>query len=395
MKRGGALYCGAGNYVELGNSLLANCKGYHGGAVYIDSGSIVKITDSKFFSNTAPIMGGGAIKTCENGLADLQVWNCLFHYNYAKPGGAIMIGKGIKAEFNNCIFYRDTTGSNNPYTLDLNGGAIAITGPADVTLRGCIIFKCRSYEKGGGIYSADASIKLINCTISANQSVYGGGIYFAHEKIASSPLLINTIDGGNGTIPGVRMPRDSAGCGIFLDSAVTPVFHHCLLADTVYDHTITQYTQNFTNSQYSIAKFSYIFKRDFYDTLVTGYQLDRRDPGVNDGIPDTTGLGLPEFDLLGQKRIFGDTVDIGAIEYNDSLIKVMAIPRKSRKPQFNVTCNCAVIYTINGRKFGTFTGKFSLHALLEMAGRRLPDGMYIVSLSISDRQHRQVKLLLK
>lgn len=93
MKRGGALYCGAGNYVELGNSLVANCKGYHGGAVYIDSGSIVKITDSEFFSNTAPIMGGGAIKTCENGLADLQVWNCLFHYNYANPGGAIMIGK--------------------------------------------------------------------------------------------------------------------------------------------------------------------------------------------------------------------------------------------------------------------------------------------------------------
>lgn len=393
MKRGGALYCGAGNYVELGNSLIANCKGYHGGAVYVDSGSIVSVIDCEFFKNTANIMGGGAIRTCENGPADLQVWNCLFHYNYARPGGAVMIGKGIKAEFNNCVFYRDTTQSINPHNLDL-GGAIAIKGPADVVLRGCIIFHCSSYEKGGGIYSSDAPIKLINCTLVGNASVYGGGIYFERNSEPYSPILINTIVDGS-TLYNVKMPCDSAGCGIFIDSLVTPVFQYCQFGDTIYDHTITQYTKNFINSQYGRARFAFREKRDFYDTLVTGYQLDRRDPGVDGGTPDTTGLGLPEFDLLGQKRIFGDAVDIGAIEYNDSLVKVMTIPGKIRKPQSDVNCNSAVIYTISGRKVGTFTGNFSLTALHEMAGRKLPDGMYIVSLSLSDRQPRQVKLLIK
>jgi hypothetical protein len=394
MKRGGALYCGAGNYVELSSSLIAKCTGYHGGAVYTDSGSVVKITDCEFFNNKAHIFGGGAIKTGDKGPVDLQVWNCLFHYNYARMGGAIKIEKGTKAEFNNCVFYRDSTLSINPNYMDLRGGAIAITGPADVTLRGCLIIHCISYEKGGGIYSADASIKLINCTVVGNASVHGGGIYFGRISTPSSPVLINTIVDG-ATLLTVKIPCDSAGCGIFIDSSVTPVFQHCQFGDTIYDHTIKHYTQNFTNCQYSRARFAFREQRDFYDTLVTGYQLYRKDPGVDGGTPDTTGLGLPEYDLLGQKRIYGDAVDIGAIEYNGSLVNIISIPKNNRKIQSGITCNGAVVYTISGRKVGTFTGKYSLPVLREMIGKRFPDGMYIVSLNSPDRQHRQMRLLIE
>jgi hypothetical protein len=356
----------------------------------------VRIDDCVFYSNTAGFLGGGAIKTCDNGSADLQVWNSLFKLNYARPAGAVRIGKGTKAEFNNCVFYRDTTQSINPKNGDLNGGAIAVTGPADVTLRGCIIFHCRSYGKGGGIYSADASIKLINCTISANSSVYGGGIYFAHDKAASSPQLINTIDGGNGTVPGIKMSRDSAGCGIFLDSAVTPAFQNCQLYDTVYDHTITQYMDNFTNTQYRLTNFVHRIKRDYYDTLITGYQLDRKDPAVNGGTPDTTGLGLPEFDLLGQKRIFGTAVDIGAIEYNDSLIKVF-ISKDSRKPSsIALSSPCkAVLYSLDGRKLAVFEGPRSPQSIRQFIATRYSRGIYLVELSRFGRDRWTEKVLVK
>jgi hypothetical protein len=394
MKRGGALYCGAGNYVKLGNSLFSKCKGYHGGAVYIDSGAIVRIDQCSFYSNTAGFLGGGAIKTCDNGSADLQVWNSLFQLNYARPGGAVRIGKGTKAEFNNCVFYRDTTQSINPENGDLNGGAITVSGPADVTLRGCIIFHCRSYGKGGGIYSTDASVNLINCTIIGNASVYGGCIYFARNSASSSPKLINTIIDGS-TLPNVKIPCDSAGCGVFIDSSVIPEFRYCLLGDTVYDHTNKLYAHDFINSQYSRTNFVFRIKHDYYDTLVTGYQLDRKDPGVNGGTPDTTGLGLPEYDLLGQKRIFGSAVDIGAIEYNDSLIKVGTIFRKLQLQHLNIQCLNGTVYSIDGRLVGQFTGEFTLPAFRLSAGPGISRGMYIVRKNLTGGELRIERVLIR
>lgn len=37
MTRDSVIYCGPGNYLELSNSLIAENKGYHGGAVYADA----------------------------------------------------------------------------------------------------------------------------------------------------------------------------------------------------------------------------------------------------------------------------------------------------------------------------------------------------------------------
>ena len=64
------------------------------------------------------------------------------------PAPVVLYESGKSAEINSCIFYRDTTYSVNPH-LNYKGGALAIFGPADVTLRNCLVFFCRSFD---GIY---------------------------------------------------------------------------------------------------------------------------------------------------------------------------------------------------------------------------------------------------
>jgi hypothetical protein len=46
------------------------------------------------------------------------------------------------------------------------------------------------------------------------------------------------------------------------------------------------------------------------------YYLSDVSPCINAGTPDTTGLALPELDILGNPRLFGGRIDMGAYEWN-------------------------------------------------------------------------------
>jgi hypothetical protein len=61
MTRDSVIYCGPGNYLELSNSLIAENKGYHGGAVYADSGSFLHINNCFFKGNNVSYFGGVAV----------------------------------------------------------------------------------------------------------------------------------------------------------------------------------------------------------------------------------------------------------------------------------------------------------------------------------------------
>ncbi len=57
------------------------------------------------------------------------------------------------------------------------------------------------------------------------------------------------------------------------------------------------------------------------------YHLSENSPCIDVGIPDTTGLNLPEYDLDGNPRISGDRIDMGAYEFQfvnfeEQLVKV-------------------------------------------------------------------------
>ncbi len=56
------------------------------------------------------------------------------------------------------------------------------------------------------------------------------------------------------------------------------------------------------------------------------YYLAADSPCINAGTPDTTGLFLPQFDLLGNARIYNDRIDMGAYEWNGTANQDNSVP---------------------------------------------------------------------
>lgn len=91
------------------------------------------------------------------GYAELTFTDCTFFSNVGTYGGHFNAGYNTTATFDNCSFSYGTT--------DTRGGGLYIGDNANVTLR--------------------------NCIITANESIYGGGIYNASSITLESTLLYN------------------------------------------------------------------------------------------------------------------------------------------------------------------------------------------------------------
>lgn len=395
-RQGGILYSGAGNYVSVRNCTIADVQGDIGGAVFCDSGSTVKVKNSCFTRNkterNGAVSGGGAIMTCDSGIVSLSVENCRFDYNSSRNGGAVRIGNGTSAEFNNCIFYRDSTYKINPGANELCGGALAIFGKNTViTLRNCLMYFCSSYLKGGAIYSYGAILKVINCTIVQNSSTYGGGCSLNGNSFSISPTFINTIIDGNGTVG--NLPRDSAGCGVYLDSLAAPVFKNCHMNDTVYNYKVQPLKGELVNSKYCLTDFAWAMNPKISDTTPDGYQLYKYDSAIDAGTADTSGLGLPEFDLAGNKRINGTTIDIGAFEYYKGASTLPYTLNRKSLPMF--TSGEMAVYTFRGQKLKVFKSNSSFETVQEFVRNKYPSGIYLVTLSSSGKLLWSKNILVK
>jgi hypothetical protein len=63
-----------------------------------------------------------------------------------------------------------------------------------------------------------------------------------------------------------------------------------------------------------------------YDASLADWSLQDNSPCINTGTPDTTGLFLPEFDLAGNPRIYGNRIDMGAYENQHVWVKINDSP---------------------------------------------------------------------
>jgi len=64
------------------------------------------------------------------------------------------------------------------------------------------------------------------------------------------------------------------------------------------------------------------------------FQLSSNSPCINAGIPDTTGLHIPNVDLNGDPRIYDDIIDMGCYEWQGVDVE----PEPAEPNQVTITC---------------------------------------------------------
>lgn len=197
---GGAIMIASGNgYIK--NSIFRNNTAYYAGAISINSGEIINITNGSFINNVAKHQGGAIYD-----FGELTIANSKFINNSAGSLGGAILEKG---SYHDSIL--NTQFINNKADLKDKekkgrGGAISANGQFSEWVLTNVLFNNNSGIRGGAIDSGFNiySWDLLNNTIINNQAINGAGIYISSNntdlKINKSYITSNTVTNNGGAI---------------------------------------------------------------------------------------------------------------------------------------------------------------------------------------------------
>ena len=176
----------------------------------------------------------------------------------------------------NCIIVNNmaTSNSNNS-----QGGGIYLGNAGSATLVNCVIVRNTSNYEGGGLYIYNARASLINCTITRNVAVNGGGLYVRHKPAVT---ITNSIFWGNTPNEVIRDKKNTP----------SPKFSYSIV-------------------QGGYSGYGNMKKDPMFIGSGDFYHLADKSPAINRG----TSKLAPEIDIDGDKRPEGKRIDIGADEY--------------------------------------------------------------------------------
>lgn len=179
-KRGGAILCKSS--LNIDKAAFRENGGSNGGAIHLEAGADVGITNSTFKRNSAT--NGGAIRA--EGECTLTVDGCVFPSNSAAggEGGAFNIKAGVKD-----VTIKNSSVSNCDAKTGAGISISQTTGTTyiPVSLYNTSIINNTATGGPGGLYSIGKNdLVLVNCTISSNTGTNGGGIFVTRYNSNSS-----------------------------------------------------------------------------------------------------------------------------------------------------------------------------------------------------------------
>jgi predicted outer membrane repeat protein len=329
---GGGIYCSMSSPSIFNVIISNNSSGY--GAGFFCFGSSTPSLENVAITDNLSSDGGGGILCNYN--VNLSLENVIISGNISEDDGG-----GICCWQNSDISLVNVLISEN-FAAD-SGGGISFWLNCDLSLIDVTISGNSTNGEGGGIACLSNSYpNLINVTLSNNTANEGGGIYCGDS---SEPELVNCILWNNS-------PEE-----IFISSSSLTATYSDIQGGWAGEGNIDQ------------------------DPLFVGtggypFMLQDLSPCVNAGIPDTTGLNLPEFDLAGNPRVYGGRIDMGAYENqnvivgaNEDLIPLVTKLNQNYPNPFNPSTTISfqlsevsdqedielVIYNIKGQKVNTLT----------------------------------------
>lgn len=269
----------------------------------ISNSASVKIDSCGFENNFG--RGVSAIATQR----DIVISNCYFKNNYSESGGTIFLD-GERQKVINCMFM------NNSGDEDYVDGT-GITSFCDtLTVIGCVFHDNTSAF--GIIKTYDTYLDVVNCTFSQNKNTRECN---AIHTIRSNGHILNSIFWN----PDLWYEIDD-----HYDDSSSFVIKNCLFSDTL-------------KIGLPYEKSELIMGSPLLNNLFSGdVSLQVSSPCINTGNEDTTGFSTYEMrnDILGNSRINGGRIDIGALEFyanyspTDILLSDSVINEFSTPPYF-------------------------------------------------------------
>ena len=275
-----------------------------GGGISNATGSII-LTNSRFVGNSTNVSGGAI----DGG--DLTLTNVEFVENVAEQGGGA-IGTGISSniyDLNNVNFINNTAEE---------GGAIFVSGREEPLQINNARFESNSAsELGGAIYVDDlfsANPEITNSVFDSNNAPFGGAIY---------------VDNNNATIVNSTFANNQADNGAAIFSLLEGEERPTVTNSIIYDNQgnaianeggTTVVTDSIVQGGYEGGG-NLDSDPLFLDSENSDLRIAGNSPGIdvgnNEVVADLDPTNPPQ-DIAGIPRIFNNTVDLGAYEFNQS-----------------------------------------------------------------------------
>ena len=202
----------------------------------------------------------------------------------AASGGG-MYNNNVSPVIRNCIFEGNSTPAIG------NGGAMYNENHCGLAIINCIFTNNTAAGHGAGINNSHSDITITNCVFSGNSgSTFGSAMYMDN----SSPVITNTIIWGN--------TAQINGNGLYSGSNADPVISYCNIQDEAFSGTNNISTDPLFNN-----------------AAGEDYTLKSGSPCLNTG---DNAANSASTDIIGNSRIIGSAIDMGAYEFQGSTVPV-------------------------------------------------------------------------
>jgi FlgD Ig-like domain len=371
--------------LHLKNVIIENCNGDWAGAIQTSNGYCN--LDNVFIRNNN---GQCAISltieyNCPNPVRDVNITNSQIKDNYPNiidpdfpAGGAIKISghPNIPGEYNAKLINCEISDNHNASNTGLGGSVV--------------------------MYAVDnINIDILNCTFADNTLILDTGCSISVEN--SELNLYNSILYNN----------DGYSLNL-LDNAIVNISNSLIEGGD--ENIYYYYPQAIVNWLEGNLDENPLW----LDTGDYPYYLQSESPCIDAGTLDLpAGIELPEYDLAGNPRIYGNTIDIGAYEWQgvdaeEDVIQLTNETRISNYPNpFNPSTIIKLelaesgetelsIYNIKGQKVKTLLDAFTNKGTFEMKwngkdemGKSVSSGQYVVKLQHDGKETASKIMLLK
>lgn len=296
---------------------------------FLDSTTIISgvaIQDGGTQSSTSFVGGGGVL--CNR--SDIKLLNSLILNNSTGyPGGGGVYCANSKVEISNAAFIGNYSG--------LGAGGLYLSGSVASVIN--TKFINNNGDWAGGIEARGSRLKVIGCLIANNEGNNAGGL-FTVESISS--VINSTIVNNEGDYD------DGGGIHSYDSMIIQNTIVYGNNSKQIFNASLNEMHIEYSNieggNQFDISEEFY--KKNINEipkfvrisgtyglnehALQADWSLLSSSPCINRGTLANLIEPLPDTDISGQNRVFEDSVDIGAYEFNRQPSSIHNLEDKSR-----------------------------------------------------------------